>query len=277
MTIDNAIDLYDPKRLDSLTREQLEDLPCGTIRVDENGIILFYSRAQAAIAQREPPMVLGRNFFTEVAPCTVVPEFYGRFRRGVLSGDLATSFEFVFDFEMEPVQVQITMRASERSGEYWIIVEPLQRIIPALPGFLAGLRALCDKHSVLLIFDEIVTGFRLAYGGAQERYGVVPDICTLGKIIGGGNERRGGKVDALVAVSATVDAGVVEVVGNHPRVEDIVEPLKVGVPGQPGVDAFDRGMRIADQCPDHAVPAVAFVEVEQKQRRLLIVRQAFIP
>jgi glutamate-1-semialdehyde 2,1-aminomutase len=67
-----------------------------------------------------------------------------------------------------------------------IITEPLQRIIPAEPGFLAGLRALCDKYSVLLIFDEIVTGFRLAYGGAQERYGVVPDICTLGKIIGGG-------------------------------------------------------------------------------------------
>ncbi|MEM9708608.1 MAG: aminotransferase class III-fold pyridoxal phosphate-dependent enzyme [Pseudomonadota bacterium] len=67
-----------------------------------------------------------------------------------------------------------------------IIVEPLQRIIPAEPGFLGGLRELCSKAGVLLIFDEIVTGFRLAYGGAQERYGVVPDICTLGKIIGGG-------------------------------------------------------------------------------------------
>lgn len=67
-----------------------------------------------------------------------------------------------------------------------VIAEPLQRIIPAIPGFLQGLRDLCDKHGVLLIFDEIVTGFRLAYGGAQERYGVTPDICTLGKIIGGG-------------------------------------------------------------------------------------------
>ncbi len=67
-----------------------------------------------------------------------------------------------------------------------IIVEPLQRIIPAAPGYLQGLRDLCDAHNVLLIFDEIVTGFRLAYGGAQERYGVTPDICTLGKIIGGG-------------------------------------------------------------------------------------------
>lgn len=67
-----------------------------------------------------------------------------------------------------------------------IIVEPLQRIIPAGPGFLQALRDECDQRSILLIFDEIVTGFRLAYGGAQEAYGVTPDICTLGKIIGGG-------------------------------------------------------------------------------------------
>jgi glutamate-1-semialdehyde 2,1-aminomutase len=75
---------------------------------------------------------------------------------------------------------------SEHDDIAAIIAEPLQRIIPALPGFLQGLRDLCDKLGVLLIFDEIVTGFRLAYGGAQERYGVTPDICTLGKIIGGG-------------------------------------------------------------------------------------------
>ncbi|RED18786.1 aspartate aminotransferase family protein [Pontivivens insulae] len=75
---------------------------------------------------------------------------------------------------------------SEHADVAAIIAEPLQRIIPAQPGFLKGLRTLCDKHGVLLIFDEIVTGFRLAYGGAQERYGVTSDICTLGKIIGGG-------------------------------------------------------------------------------------------
>jgi len=67
-----------------------------------------------------------------------------------------------------------------------VICEPLQRIIPAREGFLAELRAACTQAGVLLIFDEIVTGFRLAYGGAQERFGVVPDIVTLGKIIGGG-------------------------------------------------------------------------------------------
>lgn len=67
-----------------------------------------------------------------------------------------------------------------------IIVEPLQRIIPPASGFLEALRAECDAHGIVLIFDEVVTGFRFAYGGAQEIYGVTPDLCTLGKIIGGG-------------------------------------------------------------------------------------------
>jgi len=67
-----------------------------------------------------------------------------------------------------------------------LIVEPLQRIIPPAPGFLQVLRALCDRYGIVLVFDEVVTGFRLAYGGAQEEYGVTPDLCTLGKIIGGG-------------------------------------------------------------------------------------------
>ena len=67
-----------------------------------------------------------------------------------------------------------------------IIVEPLQRVVPPAPGFLQMLRDECTARGIVLIFDEIVTGFRLAYGGAQEAYGVTPDLCTLGKIIGGG-------------------------------------------------------------------------------------------
>lgn len=67
-----------------------------------------------------------------------------------------------------------------------IIAEPLQRIIPPKEGFLRHLRELCTKHGALLIFDEVVTGFRLSYGGAQEKYAVTPDLCTLGKTIGGG-------------------------------------------------------------------------------------------
>ena len=67
-----------------------------------------------------------------------------------------------------------------------IITEPLQRTIAPEPGFLEGLRKITSDAGILLIFDEIVTGFRLAYGGAQEYYGVTPDLCTVGKIMGGG-------------------------------------------------------------------------------------------
>ncbi len=67
-----------------------------------------------------------------------------------------------------------------------IIVEPLQRIIPPASGFLELLREECDRNGIVLIFDEVVTGFRFTYGGAQAFYGVTPDLCTLGKLIGGG-------------------------------------------------------------------------------------------
>lgn len=67
-----------------------------------------------------------------------------------------------------------------------VIMEPLQRCTPPRPGFLEGVRALTQQHGVLLIFDEVVTGFRLAYGGAQEYYGVVPDLVAYGKALGGG-------------------------------------------------------------------------------------------
>lgn len=70
-----------------------------------------------------------------------------------------------------------------------IIVEPVagnMNCVPPLPGFLAGLRELCDQYGAVLIFDEVMTGFRVASGGAQAHYGVVPDLTTLGKIIGGG-------------------------------------------------------------------------------------------
>jgi glutamate-1-semialdehyde 2,1-aminomutase len=67
-----------------------------------------------------------------------------------------------------------------------VIVEPLQRSLRPEPGFLEGLRELTRRHGIVLVFDEVVTGFRLAWGGAQERYGVVPDLACYGKVIGGG-------------------------------------------------------------------------------------------
>ena len=67
-----------------------------------------------------------------------------------------------------------------------VIVEPVQRIIDPRPGFLQGLRDITRRYDIPLIFDEVVTGFRLAYGGAQEYFQVVPDLCSVGKIMGGG-------------------------------------------------------------------------------------------
>jgi glutamate-1-semialdehyde 2,1-aminomutase len=80
--------------------------------------------------------------------------------------------------------------ADENRGKIaCVIIEPIagnMGTIPPEPGFLEGLRSLCDREGILLIFDEVMTGFRVAYGGAQQLYGVTPDLTTLGKIIGGG-------------------------------------------------------------------------------------------
>jgi glutamate-1-semialdehyde 2,1-aminomutase len=67
-----------------------------------------------------------------------------------------------------------------------VIVEPYQRVIVPQPGFLPGLRTVTQRYGVPLVFDEIVTGFRLAYGGAQEYYDVVPDVAAFGKVLAGG-------------------------------------------------------------------------------------------
>lgn len=70
-----------------------------------------------------------------------------------------------------------------------VIVEPVAGnvgLIPPAPGFLQGLRDICTRNGALLIFDEVITGFRVSFGGAQQRFGITPDLTTLGKIIGGG-------------------------------------------------------------------------------------------
>jgi glutamate-1-semialdehyde 2,1-aminomutase len=74
-------------------------------------------------------------------------------------------------------------------GAACVFVEPVagnMGVVPPAPGFLEALRGLCDASGALLVFDEVITGFRVARGGAQERYGVLPDLTVLGKIVGGG-------------------------------------------------------------------------------------------
>ena len=137
-----------------------------------------------------------------------------------------------------------------------IIVEPLQRCVSPQPGFLAGLREFTQRHNLLLIFDEVVTGFRLAYGGAQEYYGVVPDLVAYGKALGGGypigafggrreimdlvREDRLGHSDYVwVAstlagnpISATAARAALRVLagpGVYPRLHDLGEYLRGGM------------------------------------------------
>jgi glutamate-1-semialdehyde 2,1-aminomutase len=87
---------------------------------------------------------------------------------------------------LESVRALVEANANQIAA---IIVEPIagnMGVVPATPEFLAGLRSICDEHKIVLIFDEVMTGFRVALGGAQALYGVTPDLTTLGKIIGGG-------------------------------------------------------------------------------------------
>jgi glutamate-1-semialdehyde 2,1-aminomutase len=87
-----------------------------------------------------------------------------------------------------------------------VIVEPIagnMGVVPPAPGFLAGLRELCDRHAALLVFDEVISGFRVGPGGAQEMLGVQPDLTCLGKIIGGGLPvgAYGGRADLMEMVA----------------------------------------------------------------------------
>ena len=105
-----------------------------------------------------------------------------------------------------------TAAAVERYGEGLaaVVVEPVagnMGVVPPAPGFLAALRALCDASGALLIFDEVITGFRVARGGAQERFGVLPDLTILGKIVGGGLPAAafGGRADVMERLAPAGD------------------------------------------------------------------------
>lgn len=101
--------------------------------------------------------------------------------QGVVSNTLTATFN-----DLESVRALASTWKDQIAA---VIVEPVvgnMGCIPPREGFLSGLRSLCDEQKIVLIFDEVMTGFRLAAGGAQELYGIKPDITTLGKIIGGG-------------------------------------------------------------------------------------------
>jgi len=154
--------------------------------------------------------------------------------------------------------VETTTRIIEenRSELAAIILEPLQRVIKPKPAFLRELRRITKDHGIVLIYDEIVTGFRLAWGGAQEKYGVVPDLATLGKAIGGGyplaaicgrkelmdccNPHRQGERgfafvsgtlsgNPLGAIAGLATLNELEKPGMYPRLYELAERLREGV------------------------------------------------
>lgn len=121
---------------------------------------------------------------------------------GVPSGAAANTLLASFN-DLGSVERLVTANRAEIAG---IIVEPVAgnmgTVLPE-PGFLPGLRSLCDAHGIMLIFDEVMTGFRVAPGGAQQLYDVTPDLTCLGKIIGGGLPvaAYGGRADLMDRVS----------------------------------------------------------------------------
>ena len=117
---------------------------------------------------------------------------------GVPRAFAETTIALPFD-SIAAAEAAFAARGSEIAA---IIVEPVvgnMGCVPPLPGFLEALRDLCTRHGAVLIFDEVMTGFRVALGGAQQRYGIRPDLTTLGKIIGGGLPigAYGGRADIM--------------------------------------------------------------------------------
>jgi glutamate-1-semialdehyde 2,1-aminomutase len=144
-----------------------------------------------------------------------------------------------------------------------IIVEPVagnMGLVPPREGFLAGLRRLADRHGALLVFDEVMTGFRVAHGGAQARYGVTPDLTCLGKVIGGGLPAAayGGRREIMELVAPAGPVYQAGTLSGNPlaMAAGVVTLREIGKPG-----AFERLERIATRLRDGFMQAAHVADV----------------
>jgi glutamate-1-semialdehyde 2,1-aminomutase len=151
---------------------------------------LYAMRAARAFRKRDKILKFegGYHGMSDYALMSMAPKNPGNFPRAMpdsagIPKSVADEMLVAAFNDLEMVESLIREHKDELAG---VIVEPFQRLLPPQPGFLQGLRRITHEHGIPLIFDEVVTGFRFAYGGAQEYYGVTPDLCTLGKIVGGG-------------------------------------------------------------------------------------------
>jgi len=128
MQDENLIGRAEIERIEGLGESERDRLPFGAIRLDRDGKILSYNRTEAELSGRRKETVLGKSFFTEVAPCTNVQEFAGRFREGVERGSLHMVFPYVFDYQMDPRNVWVTLFYSNETGTAWVFVREDRRI-----------------------------------------------------------------------------------------------------------------------------------------------------
>ena len=108
-----------------LSAKDIDDLAFGAIQLDAAGRILKYNAMEGAITGRDPKDAIGKNFFTELAPCTNTPAFKGAFDKGVKAGDLNTMFEYTFDYNMKPTKVKVHMKKALIGDSFWVFVKRL--------------------------------------------------------------------------------------------------------------------------------------------------------
>ena len=109
--------------LNRMAEKDIDKLAFGAVELDRNGTVLRYNAAEGAITGRNPALVIGKNFFRDVAPCTSKPAFKGVFDAGVRSDNLNTMFEYVFDYQMKPTKVKVHMKKALSGGNFWIFVK----------------------------------------------------------------------------------------------------------------------------------------------------------
>ena len=127
MTTEKHIAYHEPEKIDSLTESELNALPFGAIKLDSAGRILKYNLYESMLAQRDAKEVIGKNFFTEVAPCTNVKEFAGLYQQGIAEGKLDTTFPYRFLFPNRTVNVEITLILNADGASAWVFVKESDR------------------------------------------------------------------------------------------------------------------------------------------------------
>lgn len=108
--------------VDALSPVELDGLPYGVIQLDRTGRILKYNAVESRLASLAQEDAVGKQFFTEIAPCTRVQEFYGRFKEGVIREVLDTSFKFHFAFKQAPRDVTVRLFFSKRTQTVWVLI-----------------------------------------------------------------------------------------------------------------------------------------------------------